>query len=95
MLFKAENGIAAKILAGFTTLLCFFHIISLPFMYNEWPFTSLYWLFLSGVIAICIAYCLLSFLKKRVPLKADIKTLIESIRDTVRNRWWQYRSRRR
>lgn len=90
MLFKAENGIAAKILSGFTTLLCLFHIISLPFMYNEWPFISLYWLFLSSVIAICIAYCLLSFLKKRIPLKADIKTLIESIRDTAKKSWWQY-----
>ena len=90
MLFKAENGIAAKILSGFTTLLCLFHIISLPFMYNEWPFISLYWLFLSSVIAICIAYCLLSFLKKRIPLKADILTLKESILDTAKNRWWQY-----
>lgn len=59
-------------------------------MYNEWPFTSLYWLFLSGVIAICIAYCLLSFLKKRVPLKADILTLAESIRKTAQERWWHY-----
>ena len=90
MLFKAENGIAAKILSGFTTLLCLFHIISLPFMYNEWPFISLYWLFLSAVIAICIAYCLLSFLKKRIPLKADILALKESILDTAKNRWWQY-----
>ena len=90
MLFKAENGIAAKILSGFTTLLCLFHIISLPFVYNEWPFISLYWLFLSSVIAICIAYCLLSFLKKRIPLKADILTLKESILDTAKNRWWQY-----
>lgn len=90
MLFKAENGIAAKILTGFTTLLCLFHLTSLPFMYNEWPFTSLYWLFLSEFFAICIAYCLLSFLKKRIPLKEDIKTLISSIREIAKNRWWQY-----
>ena len=90
MLFKAANGIASKILSGFTVLLCLFHLTSLPFMYNEWPFTSLYWLFLSEFIAICIAYCLLSFLKKRIPLKADILTLIKSIRDMAKNRWWQY-----
>ena len=90
MLFGAENGIASKVLTGAVTLLCLFHLTSLPFMYNEWPFTSLYWLFLSEFIAICIAYCLLSFLKKRIPLKTDFQALAQSIRDTARNRWWQY-----
>ncbi|MBR5931594.1 MAG: hypothetical protein IKZ95_06150 [Lachnospiraceae bacterium] len=90
MLFHARNGIAAKVISGFCVLLCLFHLISLPFMYNEWPFTSLYWLFLSAVIAIFVAYCLLSFLNKRLPLKEDLEDLFRSVKRIAQENVWLF-----
>ena len=90
MLFDVRNGIAAKTVSGFCILLCLFHLLSLPFMYNPWPFTSLYWLFLSFVIAIFVAYVLFSVLKKRLPLKEDLKGLGAGIRSLGKHRAWQF-----
>ena len=90
MLFKVRNGIAAKTVSGFCILLCLFHLISLPFMYNPWPFTSLYWLFLSFVIAILVAYVLFSVLKKRLPLKDDLKDLAATIKEMAQKNAWHF-----
>ncbi len=91
LLFKVEKGSAVKILTGFCTLLCLFHITSLPFMYNnDWPFSTLYSLFLCDIFGIFIAYTLLSFLKKRIPLKTDLQNLSQSIKNTAQKSWWSF-----
>ncbi len=90
LLFKIEKGFAVKILTGFCTVLCLFHITSLPFMYNDWPFSTLYTLFLCDIIGIFIAYTLLSFLKRRLPLKTDIRGFSKGLLWTARKSWWSF-----
>lgn len=88
MLFQVHKGICIKVLTGFVILLCLFHVTSLPFMYNDWPFTTLYNLFLCDLIAIIIAYCILSFIKRRVPLQDDLDGLQIAFKDILQKRWW-------
>ncbi len=90
MLFKVHTGIAVKVLSGFVLLLCVFHLTSLPFMYNDWPFTTLYSIFLCDLIAIIIAYLIVSIVKKRIPLQEDLEGLRIAIMDIAKTRWWHF-----
>lgn len=90
MLFKVNKGVCLKVLSGFVILLCLFHITSLPFMYNDWPFTTLYNLFLCELISIMIVYCLISVIKKQIPLQKDLDGLRRAFADIVKNRWWHF-----
>ena len=90
IIFKIKRGIALKVLTGFLTLLCVFHLTSIPFMFTKWPFTVLFWIFIGEFIAILIAYILLHILKKIYPVKDDVLNLYESLKDTAKNNWWHY-----
>ncbi|MCQ2530198.1 MAG: DUF6077 domain-containing protein [Lachnospiraceae bacterium] len=90
LLFKNEKGFAVKILVGFCTLLCLFHITSLPFMYNDWPFSTLYTLFLCDILGIFITYILLSLIQRRLPLKTDIRGFSKGLVFTAKRSWWSY-----
>ena len=88
MLFQVHKGICLKVLSGFVILLCLFHLTSLPFMYNDWPFTTLYTLFLCDLIGIIIAYSVISIVKRRIPLQDDLDGLRTAFRDIIKKRWW-------
>lgn len=90
MLFKVNRGIGIKVLSGFVILLCLFHLTSLPFMYNDWPFTTLYRLFLCNLIVILIVYVIISLVKRRVPLQEDFEGLRKAILDIAGTRWWHF-----
>ena len=90
MLFQVKKGIAIKVLSGFVILLCLFHLTSLPFMYNEWPFTTLYSLFLCELISVIIAYCIVSLVKRRIPLMDDLEGLREAISQIAKRNWWHF-----
>ncbi len=90
MLFKVNQGIAVKVLSGFVILLCLFHINSLPFMYNDWPFTTLYSLHLCALICIILAYAIVTIVKHRVPLQDDLERLRLVIKDIAIKRWWHF-----
>lgn len=90
MLFHVKKGIALKVLSGFVILLCLFHLTSLPFMYNDWPFTTLYNLYLCELICVIITYCILSVVNRRIPLADDLKGLRSAILDTARHRWFHF-----
>ena len=88
MLFQVHKGICLKVLTGFVILLCLFHLTSLPFMYNDWPFTTLYNLFLCDLILIIMAYSIISILKRRIPLQDDLEGLRIAFQDILQKRWW-------
>ena len=90
MLFQVKRGIAIKVLSGFVILLCLFHLTSLPFMYNDWPFSTLYTLFLCELISVIVTYCIVSAVKRRMPLRDDRKQLQRMIRKTAARRWWNF-----
>ncbi len=90
IIFKIKRGIAAKILIGFLTLLCIFHLTSIPFMGKDLPFTTLYWIFICECIAILIAYIVMSIIKRNWPIKDDALNLFKSAKDTIKHEWWYY-----
>lgn len=90
IIFKIRRGIASKVLSGFLTLLCVFHLTSLPFMYNDWPFSTLYWLFISEFIVILIVYIVLSFIRWTWPAKEDALNIYRSAKYLAKHEWWYY-----
>ncbi len=90
IIFKIRRGIASKVLTGFLVLLCLFHLTSLPFMYNAWPFSSLYWLFICEFIAVLITYVVMSFVRNTWPVKDDALNLYRSAVYTAKHNWWYY-----
>ena len=54
ILFKFKSGFAIKIILGYLMLIGIFHIISLPFMYYEMKFSTLYFMYL-GIIVLIMA----------------------------------------
>ena len=89
-LFNVKKGIALKVLTGFVILLCLFHITSLPFMYNDWPFTTLYMLYLCELISIIIVYCIISVCKRRIPLQDDLAGIRKAAADIASKHWWHF-----
>lgn len=89
IIFKYKSGFAIKIITGYLLIAGVFHIISLPFMYYEMKFSTLYYIYLGILAALFVVYFILSIVFKHFQLKKDFIGITSSI---AKNRlniiWW-------
>lgn len=88
LILKTDRGICIKVLSGFVILLCLFHLASLPFMFLDWSFTTLYYIFIGILIAVPAAYLILSVIRKQIPFWEDLRRLGRVLLRRIEGRWW-------
>ena len=88
ILFKFKSGLALKIITGYLFLIGIFHILSLPFMYYELKFSTLYYIYIGMIVSIVIAYIVLSIIFSHFKLKREFINIIKSITKNRLNIFW-------
>ncbi len=75
IVFKYSKGFGIKVISGYLFAVIIFHIMSLPFMYLELKFNTLFYLYITTIIILLTTYVVISLIKKRFNFLEDIRNI--------------------